>query len=262
MSKNVILTGASSGIGLALGRELARRGYRVALCARRRDLLDQAAAELRQNGFEAMALACDVTDRNSVSEAVRQVEQAWGGVDLAIANAGIDLPTSLENFELERAEAVMHVNFNGMLYLFDAVIPSMIARRNGRFVGVASLAGLRGLPTSAAYSASKGAMQLFLESARVELAQHDVGTTIINPGFVKTAMTEKNDFHMPFLMDADTAARLMADRLERGWRVIDFPLPTSLAMRFARLLPVFLYDLVAAVMLRQAQPAKKNKVAG
>jgi short-subunit dehydrogenase len=132
------------------------------------------------------------------------------------------------------------------------VIPAMVARRGGRFCGVASVAGLRGLPTGATYSASKAAMQAFLEASRVELAPYDVGVTIVNPGFVATPMTEKNRFRMPFLISAEKSATIIADGLEKGKRVIEFPLPMSLATRFVRYLPDAVFDLVAG-------PASKRR---
>jgi short-subunit dehydrogenase len=142
-----------------------------------------------------------------------------------------------------------------MINLFAAVVPSMIERREGRFAGVASLAGHRGLPTASVYSSSKAAMQAFLEASRIELAPHGVGVTIVNPGFIVTAMTARNRFRMPFLMNADRAARIIADGLERGKRVIEFPRPMSVATRFMRQLPDALYD---AIMTRGAQ-VKKTK---
>ena len=145
---------------------------------------------------------------------------------------------------------MIRVNFLGMMYLFDAVIPSMVERRAGRFAGIASLGGLRGLPTSSVYSASKAAMQAFLEAARIELRPSGVGVTIVNPGFVATPMTEKMPF-LPFLMSADCAARIIADGLERGKRVIEFPRSTSLVMRTARLLPDALYDRMMAPTARR-----------
>src|SRR5215217_409305 len=180
-----VITGASSGIGLELARELSRRGWELLLLARRVELIEQLP---RSEG-----VACDVTDASAVRKAVS------GPFDLAIANAGVSIPNHAAKFSLADAEQVLRVNVLGMLYLYDAVIPSMIERRSGRFAGVASLAGLRGLPAAAPYSASKAAMQAFLEASRVELAAYGVGVTIINPGFVSTAMTAKNRFRMPFL---------------------------------------------------------------
>ncbi len=243
-----LITGASSGIGLELARELAKRGYALALLARRTDLLEQLARELPR----AIAVGCDVTDIASVRDAVRRAEGELGGaLDLAIANAGVSIPGHATKFNLENAEQIIRVNVLGMMYLFDAVIPSMVERRAGRFVGVASLAGLRGIPAAGAYSASKAAMQAFLEAARVELAPYDVGVTIVNPGFVDTPLTAKNRFRMPFLMTADRAAKIIADGLERGRRVIEFPRGTSLAMRTMRFIPDALYDRVMARTARR-----------
>ena len=225
-----VITGASSGIGLALARELSRRGWELLLLARRVELIEKLP--------RSEAVACDVTDADAVKQAVR------GAFDLAIANAGVGIRNHGAKFNLANAEQVLRVNFFGMLYLYDAVIPAMVERRSGRFAGVASVAGLRGLPYAAPYSASKAAMQTFLEASRVELAAHGVGVTIVNPGFVATPMTAKNKFPMPFVMTPERAARIIVDGLERGKRVIEFPRRMSLLMRAVRHMPDSLYDRV------------------
>lgn len=251
--QRAILTGASSGIGLDLARELARRGYDLALLARRADLLDATARELSASGVRAVAIACDVVDGAAVRDAVRRAEQELGGpFDLAIANAGVSIPNHATRFSIGDAEQVLRVNVLGVMYLYDAVIPGMIERRSGRFAGVASVAGLRGLPTAAPYSASKAAVQAFLEAARIELVPYNVGVTIVNPGFVVTEMTAKNRFYMPFLMKSPKAARIIANGLERGRRVIEFPKRMSLLMRVTRLLPDALYE-------RMMVPAARRK---
>ena len=235
-----MITGASSGIGAALARELSRRGHALGLMARRAEMLDALVAEIET---PAVALPCDVTDSAAVREAVAKGEAALGGpFDLAVANAGVGISFTAENFKLEDARQMVDVNLIGMLVLFDAVVPKMIERRAGHFAGVASIAGHRGLPTSAVYSCTKAAMQAFLEANRVELAPHGIAVTTINPGFVESPMTAKNKFKMPFLMSAERAARIIADGLERRKRVIEFPLPMSMLMRFARLLPNAVYD--------------------
>ncbi len=241
--KRAIITGASSGIGLELARELSRRGWKLALLARRGDLLAALANEL-----DAEAVVCDVTDKVAVRNAVQQL---GGTFDLAVANAGVSIPGHATKFKLDEAEQVMRVNYLGMLYLFDAVIPAMVERGSGRFAGVASIAGLRGIPAAGPYSASKAAMQAFLEAARVELKPYGVGVTIVNPGFIATAMVAKNRFRMPFLMQPDRAARIIADGLERGKRVIEFPWQMSRIMRLARLLPDAVYDRVTAGAARR-----------
>ncbi|HET7711325.1 MAG TPA: SDR family NAD(P)-dependent oxidoreductase [Thermoanaerobaculia bacterium] len=237
--KRAVITGASSGIGLALARELSQRGYAVALLARRGDLLDQLAKELPHT----VAIVCDVTDRESVERSVRQAEESLGGgFEVAVANAGVGIPTWAAEFNTEDADRVIRVNLLGMIYLFGAVIPGMVERRAGRFAGIASIAGLRGLPSASAYSASKAGMQAFLEASRVELAPFGVAVTIVNPGFIQTAMVEKYRSRLPFLMQVGPAARKIADGIEGGQREVEFPFPMSMAMRTARLLPNALYD--------------------
>jgi short-subunit dehydrogenase len=260
--QTALITGASSGIGLALARELAARGHKVALTARRAELLAQSAAEINQAGGTALAVACDVTNAASVRAAVARVEQAWGPLDLAVANAGLGDPTPLEDFDLATAEHIMRVNFSGMLYLYDAVGAGMLARKSGHFAGVASLAGFRGLPYSALYSASKAAMQAFLESARIELRGSGVHFTTINPGFVTTPLTDRNKMKKPFIMPAARAAKIIADGLAAHASEVNFPFPTALAMKGARVLPNAVFDFLAAQgakkMAAELRHAKKE----
>lgn len=247
MAKSAIITGASSGIGAALARELSRRGWSLALLARRVELLEALVTELPN----AIAIPCDVADRAAVQSAVRRAEDELGPIELAVANAGMSIPNHSTKFNCAEAEQTIQVNLMGMIYLFDAVIPSMVERRRGQFAGVASVAGLRGLPTAAPYSASKAAMQAFLEATRVELRPYGIAVTTVNPGFVATPMTEKNRFRMPFLIDADRAARIIADGLERRARVIEFPRRMSLVMRLARILPSAIYDRITEPFARR-----------
>ncbi|HVT45639.1 MAG TPA: SDR family NAD(P)-dependent oxidoreductase [Thermoanaerobaculia bacterium] len=242
--RTAFITGGSSGIGLALGEELIRRGYRVALASRRLAMLEEHVQRLSSDGKRAMALECDVTDSASVQRAVAAAVAGWGPIDLAVANAGVRGRNSASHFDLTSAEETMRTNFFGTLYLFAAVVPSMIERREGSFTGIASLAGLRGLPGSSMYSASKAAMQAFLEASRVELAAFDVSVTIVNPGYIQTAMTDRNRFPMPFLVPVDRAARIIANGIEKRRRLIEFPLPMSLMVRGLRALPAALFDRV------------------
>jgi len=255
-----LITGASAGIGAALARELARRGHDLALLARRSDLLEDLATELRAQGRNVATAVCDVIDADAVRHAVRQVEKQLGGpCHLAIANAGVSIPVTAHAFEIRDAEQMLRVNVLGLMYLFDAVIPSMIERGNGRFVGIASIAGLRGLPAAAPYSASKAAVQAFLEAVRIELRPLGVAVTTVNPGFVDTPMTKKNRFRMPFLMTAEKAAGVIADGIDDGKRLIEFPWPTSLMMRAMRLVPDALYERMMTPYARRAMDASKVK---
>src|SRR5262249_12314816 len=255
--KRAIITGGSSGIGLALGKLLSQRGWEVALLARRADLLAQHVQEMPT---KSSGIACDVSDSGSVHDAVKRAQEELGGrFDLAVANAGVGLPSHAAKFNLADAEQTIRVNVLGMMYLLDAVVPSMVERRSGRFAGVASIAGLRGLPGTGAYSASKAAMQAFLEASRVELLPYNVGVSIINHGFIVTTMTEKNKFEMPFIMPVGEAATIIADGLERGDRQIEFPLPMSLLMRTMRLVPNAWYDRIMAPAARRNVDRSKVK---
>ncbi|HYK01758.1 MAG TPA: SDR family NAD(P)-dependent oxidoreductase [Thermoanaerobaculia bacterium] len=256
-----IITGASTGIGHALAHELAKRGYDLALLARRAELLEGLASELRARGKQAVAIACDVLDAGALRDAVQRAQTELGGTfDLAIANAGVSIPSHATKFKLDDAEQMIRVNVLGLMYLYDAVIPSMVEQGSGRFAGVASIAGLRGLPTSGPYSASKAAVQAFLEAARIELKPYGVGITIVNPGFVATPMTEKNRFRMPFLMQPGDAAVVIANGLERGSRVVEFPLPMSLLMRLVRYIPDALYErIMVPYARRKIDPAKVKR---
>ena len=252
--KRAIITGASSGIGRELALELSRRGWAVGILGRREELLRDLSRELR----ESAVATCDVTDAASVRDAVAKTSQSLGGpFDLAVANAGVGVPSHGANFKLPDAEQMVKTNILGVLYLFDAVVPSMVERRSGRFAGVASLAGHRGLPATSIYAATKAFLQSFLEASRVELKPYGVGVTTINPGFIETPMTEKNRFKMPFLMKADQAAKIIADGLERGDRVVEFPLPMSLLTRFNRLLPAAIYERVTAPFARRKMDDSK-----
>ncbi len=255
--QNVFITGASTGIGLALARELARRGHRVALAARRTELLDAEVAALTAAGLTALSVTCDVADAAAVEAAVRRVEALWGPIDLAIANAGLGDPSPIAVMTLADAQHIMQVNFMGMLHLFAAVRPTMLARKSGHFVGVASLAGFRGLPMSGAYSASKAAMQAFLESARVELRDQGIAVTTVNPGFVKTPLTDRNTVSKPFMISAERAAVIVADGLERRKREVNFPEPTATAMRALRLLPNWLFDALVGAGAKQLMGPEK-----
>lgn len=250
-AKNAILTGASSGIGRGLAVELARRGWRTALLARRRELLDEVAAEVRAAGGHALVFAGDVVDSAAVQRAAEETTRAWGPIDLAVANAGVSVPSAAARLELDVARDIMRTNFEGMLNLVAAVMPGMVERGEGHFVGIASLAGFRGLPGAGPYSASKAAMRAYLEAIRIELAPRGIAVTTINPGFIRTAMTEKNRFPMPFLMDLDPAVRRIADAIDAKRREVSFPLPMALMMRSSRFLPNAVWDRMSLPYARR-----------
>ncbi len=240
----VWLTGASSGIGEALALELARRGARLALTARRAEVLELLASRIRESGGSAESFTGDVTNLQEMKELVYRIEGALGPIDLAIPNAGTHVFTKPEEFNSQEYLELMNINYGGMLRCIEAVVPGMLQRGKGYLAPVASLAGVRGLPRAAAYGASKAAMNHFLESIRFHLRRHGIVITIINPGFVKTPLTDKNDFKMPFLVTPEESARIICDGLERCKREIAYPWQMNLVVKLGRLLPAPIYERI------------------
>ena len=239
----VILTGASSGIGAALAVELARtRGAKIALIARREDLLDEVAAKVREAGGEALTCPCDVVDEAAIMAVVERVRAHFGPVDLAIANAGIGLAMGAKDLSFSIIKKVMDVNYLGAATVLAAVVPAMVERGSGHIAVVSSIAGYRGLRRSGPYCASKAAVTTLLESLRLELAPRGVAVTVIHPGFIKTPMTDKNNFSMPFMVPVSRAAQIIARGLERRKREINFPWQMVFALKLLALLPGWLFD--------------------
>ncbi len=231
------ITGASAGIGAACARELVRRGARVYGTARSRDRLEDLAATL--GGFSP--LPGDVTDLAAMRAAAADIVAREGRLDLLVANAGVWRSLPLHRFSAEAVAATLEVNVTGAANCIDAVLPHMLERGRGTIAGVASLAGYRGLPGAAAYSASKAALIALLESLRIDAPRHGLRVVTINPAFVDTAMTARNRFPMPFMVDAERAGRAIVDGLEHGHDEIAFPLPMVAGAKLMRLLPVRLH---------------------
>lgn len=238
----LLITGASSGIGRALALEYARGGARLALCARREPELESVAAEVRSLGGAALCIPVDVRDTAAVGDAVRRADRDLGSLDMVIANAGRGDTKLGTLLTWDDVGPVIDVNVRGAMATLVAAIPVFVAQQRGHLVGVSSLAGIRGLPTSAAYSASKAALSAFLESLRIDLARAGVRVTDVQPGFVATPINEHAKHPMPFRWPVTKAARHIARRLERAPAVVAFPWPLVVATRVARVLPSWLYD--------------------
>jgi short-subunit dehydrogenase len=237
---NVFITGASSGIGEALAQEFAARGARLGLVARRVDVLKALAARLSGNH---LVYDVDVSDTDAIVAAGRAFDKEVGGADLVIANAGISLGVKTEFYEdLAQFRRVFDTNVLAMAATFHPFIAPMKARRRGTLVGIASVAGIRGLPGSEAYCASKSAVITYCESLRVELAKADVKVVTISPGFIRTPLTDRNPYGMPFLMDADAFARRAADAMMAGERYRTIPWQMAWVSALLRLMPRALFD--------------------
>jgi short-subunit dehydrogenase len=233
----VWLTGASSGIGEALAEELARRGCRLALTARRLDRLETLSARLRESGAETHVLAGDVTDRERMQEIGRELGVVLGPLDLAILNAGTYEPVTPGSFSADVFRRHLDVNVMGTVHGIEAVLPGMRERRSGRIAIVASVTGYAALPRAAAYGATKAFLISMGDSLRAHLVADGVALTLVNPGFVRTPLTAQNEFEMPFVIDARKAARIIADGLERGKAEISFPWRMAVLMKVLGALP-------------------------
>ncbi|NOT59927.1 MAG: SDR family NAD(P)-dependent oxidoreductase, partial [Acidobacteria bacterium] len=238
----VLITGASSGIGRALALHYARQHCRVVVTARRAALLSELADAIRAASGEAMPLVCDVSDAAQMKAAIAQAHAAWGRIDLAILNAGVSEPTDSLHFEAASFVSMTQTNLFGVAYGLESLIPLMREQTSGGQIAVvSSIAGDRGLPGSAGYSATKNAVTALCDGLRAHLREHGIRLVTIAPGYVHTAMTAGFK-SMPFVMSAEAAADLIARRLARGDRVIRFPFWPSLFMRVVRLMPTAVFD--------------------
>jgi short-subunit dehydrogenase len=241
-----LITGASSGIGRALALQVAQGGVRVALSARRQAELDALAEEIRRSGGDAVALPADLSRPEEAFRVVADAQKALGRLDLVVANAGVGKTGYLVKLSWEDIQQMLMVNTLGAMALIQAALPGMIRQGCGYIVGISSLASYRGMPTSAAYSSSKAALSTFLESVRIETRAQGIAVIDVHPGYIRTPMTSVNKGPMPFLMDADRAARLILRAIIRKKPVYDFPWQAKWFVRLIRMLPPAIFDRLAS----------------
>ncbi|MBA3033159.1 MAG: SDR family oxidoreductase [Rhodocyclaceae bacterium] len=241
----VFITGASSGIGVALARHYAARGAILGLAARREAALQALVVELKTATCHLYPL--DVTDAAALATAGADFIARAGVPDIVIANAGVSVGTLTEEAaDLSAFRRVFDTNVMGMVHTFQPFVAAMRTAGRGRLVGIASVAGIRGLPGAGAYSASKAAAITYLESLRVELRGSGVKVVTLAPGYIATPMTEQNPYPMPFLMPVEQAASSMVAAIDRGARFAVVPWQMSLVARLLRILPRPLFDALAA----------------
>ncbi len=240
----VFLTGASSGIGEALARHYAASGATLGLAARRQNRLSELIAELPG---EHAAYPLDVADAAALQAAAADFIARYGAPDIVIANAGISVGTLGDDAaDLPAFHRVFQTNVMGMVQTFQPFIAAMKTRGSGRLVGIASVAGIRGLPGAGAYSASKAASITYLESLRVELRGSGLKVVTIAPGYIATPMTAVNSYPMPFILAADEAARRFARAIERGTSYTVIPWQMGVVAKLMRLLPNPVFDAIFA----------------
>jgi short-subunit dehydrogenase len=232
--KTVWITGASTGIGRELAIQLAASGVKIAASAR-------SVEKLQSLGANVFPFPLDVANPQAARATVDKIEQELGPVDLAIFAAGIYSEVVATDIDEKLFASIMATNYLGTVNCLAAVLPKMLTRRQGHISWIASVTGYRGLPKAAAYGPSKAALISLAESLKPELDQHGISLSVINPGFVATPMTSKNDFPMPFLMQPQEAARRTLIGLENKKFEITYPTRLVAILKFARLLPYGIY---------------------
>lgn len=231
--KSVFITGGTTGMGMELAKLYSARGWKVGVCGRDPLKFEQSFESGREN---VTFYPVDVANREELKNAIAHFSKTIG-LDLLIANAGIGYKFKTKVPDFEYSYKMVHINFLGVMYAFEAALDVMIPRSKGQLVAVASIAGYNGLPGVSAYSASKAAVQKYCESLHLDMRQFNINVTTINPGFVDTPLTQSNNHPMPFIMDCKKAAEHIAWAIEKKKMVYDFPFFFSTLVRFMSKLP-------------------------
>lgn len=245
------ITGASTGIGAATALAMARDGWDVVMTARSSDKLEQLAKLSSEFKGRLIPLPGDVTHKDGMTAAVETIEKNYGPIDLAILNAGVYIPEDIGSFSSDTFISQVQLNLFGAVFCLEALLPFFIRRHKGHIALVASVAGYRGLPKSIGYGCSKAAMIHLAEALAIMGKRYGIKVQIINPGFVKTPLTDKNDFWMPFLIDSGLAAQRIVEGLKTNKFEITFPKRFSYLLKAVGLLPDRLYFAIAGKSLRE-----------
>ncbi len=255
----VLITGAGSGLGRELARQLAADGTAIAGIDRHVDGLQALAAELQAQGKRIAWAQADVTDAAGLRAQVSALEQSLGPIDLLIACAGIVMETSALDLKADDVATVIQVNLLGVAHSIAAVLPGMVERRCGHVVAISSLAALRGMPRLLAYCASKAGVNALMDGLRVEVKPHGIVTTTICPGWIRTPMTEKMKRPPPNMLTVEVAARRILSAIRRRRAFLAFPPSLAFRLRVLRWLPRGLSDWLVS---RMVPPAGKSQEVG
>jgi short-subunit dehydrogenase len=246
-----LITGASSGIGAQLARQLALRGKRLALVGRHQERLNQVAHETGGSPYVA-----DLAQLETIASLMAKIDADLGGVRELYLNAGIG-ETQEMPFNVAEVDQIFRVNLLANIHILGALLPAMIQRQQGHIIAISSLAADRGFPRSAAYGASKAGLNIFLEGIRVDLRRScpAIVVTVISPGFIKTPLTDRNTHKMPFLLDLDEAVDRILRAVDRKALTYRFPWPAAFGSRLMSLIPTSIYTHFAA---RVDRPPKRK----
>ncbi len=235
--KKIWITGASSGIGKAVAEKFAAEGWKVAVSARRKELLQDMAKDQNISSFPL-----DVTDRSQINNVFQNILKEFGNIDVCLFSSGTYEPKDEQNIDPDKIKNVINVNFLGVIDCVKAVEEYFKNKKTGHISIVSSIAGYRGLPNSSGYGPSKAALTNFCESIYFDFKKFGVRVSVISPGFIKTPLTDKNEFPMPFLKTVDYAANQIFNGLVKSNAFeIHFPKGLTLTLKFLRILPYKLY---------------------
>ena len=235
--KKIWITGASSGIGKAVAEKFAAEGWKVAVSARRKELLQDMAKDQNISSFPL-----DVTDRSQINSIFQNILKEFGNIDICLFSSGTYEPKDEQNIDPDKIKNVINVNFLGVIDCVKTVEEYFKNKKTGHISIVSSIAGYRGLPNSSGYGPSKAALTNFCESIYFDFKKFGVRVSVISPGFIKTPLTDKNEFPMPFLKTPEYAAEKIFDGLIKSSSFeIHFPKGLTLTLKFLRILPYRLY---------------------
>ena len=235
--KKIWITGASSGIGKALAEKFALEGWRVAVSARRKKILDEMADNKNISSYPL-----DVTNQEQINDVFSKIISEFGNLDLCVFSSGTYDPKLEQEINIQQNKFVMETNFFGVLHCIKSVEKYFKDRRDGHISVVSSIAAYRGLPNSSGYGPSKAALTNLTESLYFEFKKHNVRISLVSPGFIKTPLTDKNEFPMPFIKSPEFAAEKMFDGLTKSKAFeIHFPKALTMLLKFLRILPYRIY---------------------
>ena len=235
--KKIWITGASSGIGKALAEKFASQGWKVAVSARRKEILDE-----MSNHENIFSFPLDVTNQDQINESFSKIIDEFKGIDLCVFSSGTYDPKLEQEINIKQNKFVMETNFFGVLYCIKAVEKYFKDKKDGHISIVSSVAAYRGLPNSSGYGPSKAALTNLTESLYFDFKKYNVRISLVSPGFIKTPLTDKNEFPMPFIKSPHFAAEKMFNGLTKGKSFeIHFPKQLTLLLKFFRVLPYKMY---------------------
>ncbi|MFN8370663.1 MAG: SDR family NAD(P)-dependent oxidoreductase [Bacteriovoracaceae bacterium] len=249
--KVILITGATSGIGADLAKLLTSLGSTVIAIGLKEPLMQELKADCVANEGKLIGHLCDVTDLAKMEKIAEMVQAEVGTPDIIIANAGLGGVNPADTFDYEIDHKIMSVNYFGMVNTFGPYLKKLIEKRNGQLVGIASLAGFRGMPMACSYSASKSAQIKLLESWRVDLKKHNIKVNCICPGFIKTPMTNHEEFPLPFMVDVRDSSWHILKAIYQNRSLYLYPFPMKLVTYLNRMLPNWLFDFILPIVMKK-----------